>query len=107
MPHLLGRMRLSDPKTDIFLGANVLDAFLTYLALQEGAEVTEFNGILYTIMDTIGSGAALFLKVALCIVIVWALRKRKREKLLVPLAAIFVLVALSNLLVIRLQGIEI
>lgn len=101
------QIRLTDLKTDIFLAANVMDAALTYFALQEGEEVSEFNGIMSTIMDTIGTGTTLFLKVALCIGILWILRKTDKEHLLIPLSAIFVLVALSNLMVIRLQGFEI
>ena len=100
-------LRLSDPKADIFLGANVLDAVLTYIALQHGTQLTEFNSIIYTIMNTIGTGPALFLKVVLCVVLLWILRKTKKEKLLVPLAVILVVVALTNLMVIRLQGIEV
>ena len=104
---MLKHMRLSDIKTDIFLAANVLDAFLTHLALQPGTNMTEFNSILSTIMDTIGTGTALFLKVVLCVGALWILRKRNMEKLLVPLSVILVMVALGNLVMIRLQGIEI
>ena len=101
------QIRLTDLKTDLFLAANVMDALLTYFALQEGDEVSEFNGIISGIMDTIGTGTTLFLKVILCIGILWILRKTKKEHLLVPLSAIFVIVALSNLMVIRMQGLEI
>lgn len=104
---ILGRLRLSDPKTDLFLGANVMDAVLTYVALQYGAELTEFNSILYAVMNKIGIGTALFLKVVLCVLILWTLRKTKREKLLVPLSVVFVVVALSNLMVARAHGIEV
>jgi len=107
MINLLRQIRLADIKTDLFLGANVLDALLIYFALQYGEEVTEFNGILYTIMNTIGIGTTLLLKVMLCVGILWVLRITKKEKLLVPLAAVLVVVALTNLLVIRLQGLEI
>jgi uncharacterized membrane protein len=103
----LSRMRLSDPKTDIFLAANVMDAVLTYVALQHGSELTEFNSILCAIMNTIGTGTTLFLKVVLCIGILWALRRTKKEKLLVPLAAILLAIALANLMVIRAHGIEV
>jgi len=104
---ILRRLRLSDAKADIFLAANVMDAVLTYVALQHGTLLTEFNSIIYAIMNTIGPGTALFLKVVLCIGILWILRKTKKENLLVPLAAILVVVALTNLTVIRLQGIEV
>lgn len=107
MHHILGRLRLSDPKTDIFLAANIIDAVLTYVALQHGTNLTEFNSIVYAVMNTVGTGTALFLKVVLCVVILWVLRKTKKEKLLVPLSAILVVVALSNLIVIRAQGIEV
>lgn len=100
------RLRLTDYKTDIFLAANVMDATITYLALQQGTQLTEFNSILYLIMNTIGTGATLFLKVVLCVVILWLLRRIKKEKLLVPLAAIFVVVALANLTVARLHGVD-
>jgi len=103
----LGRLRLSDYKTDIFLAANVMDSVLTYVALQHGTQLTEFNSIIYAVMNTIGIGTALFLKVVLCIGILWILRKMKKENLLVPLAAIFVVIALANLMVIRAQGIEV
>lgn len=98
---------LAELKTDIFLGANVMDALLTYFALQSGTCMMEFNSIIRTVMDTIGIGAALFLKVALCVGTLWILRKTRRENLLIPLSAILVLVALGNLLVMRLHGIEI
>lgn len=107
MLNLLRQIRLTDIKTDLFLGANVLDALLTYFALQHGEEVTEFNGILYTIMDTIGTGTTLLLKVMLCIGILWILRMTKKENLLIPLAAVLVIVALGNLMVVRMQGLEI
>ena len=76
---MLRQIRLSDYKTDIFLAANVMDAILTYVALQNRTVLTEFNSIIYTIMDTIGTGTALFLKIVLCIGAVWILRKQ-REK---------------------------
>ena len=104
---LVSRMRLSDPKTDIFLAANVMDAALTYIALQQGTQLTEFNSILNATMNTIGTGSTLFLKVVLCIGILWVLRRTKKEKLLIPLSAVLVLVALANLMVIRAQGIEV
>jgi len=104
---ILRRLRLTDPKADIFLAANVMDAVLTYVALQHGTQLTEFNSIIYTIMNTIGTGTALFLKVVLCVGILWVLRKTKRENLLVPLAAILIVVALINLMVIRAHGIEV
>ena len=103
---VLKRLRLADYKTDIFLTANVMDAVFTYVALQQGTQLTEFNSILYLIMNTIGTGATLFLKVVLCVVILWLLRRTKKEKLLVPLAAIFVVVALTNLTVARLHGVD-
>ena len=105
--HILRRIRLTDPKTDVFLAANVMDAVLTYLALQQGAELTEFNSIINGIMNTIGIGTTLFLKVALCVGLLWILRKTKREKLLIPLSAIFIVIALSNLFVARAHGIEV
>lgn len=104
-PHLVRRLRLCDLKTDIFLAANVMDAAITYLALQQGRTVTEFNSILSGIMDTIGIGPTLLLKVVLCVAILWGLRKTKRERLLVPLSAIFAAVAISNLVVARAFGI--
>jgi len=104
-PSLVGRLRLCDLKTDIFLAANVMDAVITYLALQHGSNVTEFNSILSGIMDTIGIGPTLILKVILCIGILWVLRKTKKEKILVPLSAIFAAVAISNLMVARANGI--
>ena len=103
----LSSLRLSDPKTDIFLAANVMDAVLTYIALQYGTQLTEFNSIIYAIMNAIGVGTTLFLKVVLCVGILWVLRKTKKEKLLVPLSLIFVIIALTNLMVIRLNGIEV
>ena len=106
-PPVMKRMQLLDLKTDIFLSANVLDALLTYFALQEGSQVTEMNGILSTVMDTIGTGTTLFLKIVLCVAILWILKKTKRDYLLVPLSVILVLVAISNLVIIRLQGIEV
>ena len=84
-----------------------MDAVLTYLALQQGAELTEFNSIINGIMNTIGIGTTLFLKVALCVGLLWILRKTKREKLLIPLSAIFIVIALSNLFVARAHGIEV
>ena len=84
-----------------------MDALLTFLALQQGTHITEFNAILYTVMAAVGTGTALFLKVVLCIGALWLLRKIKRENLLVPLSVALVMVTLSNLIVIRLQGIEI
>ncbi len=107
LPRILKHLRLADPKTDIFLAANVMDAVFTYVALQHGTLLTEFNSIIYAIMNTIGTGPALFLKVVLCMGILWILRKTKRENLLVPLSVVIVLVALTNLVVIRAQGIEI
>ena len=89
------------------MAANVLDAVFTYIALQDGAQLTEFNSIIYVIMNTIGTGTALFLKVVLCIGILWILRKMKKENLLVPLSAILIVIALTNLVVIRAQGIEV
>ncbi len=62
---------------------------------------------MYALMDAIGMGAALFLKVVLCVGILWILRKTKRENLLIPLSIAIVLIALGNLLVIRLEGLEI
>ena len=84
-----------------------MDAVLTYVALQHGTQLTEFNFIIYAIMNTIGTGTALFLKVVLCIGILWILRKTKKENLLVPVSVAFVIVALTNLMVIRAQGIEV
>ena len=104
---ILKSLRLSEPKADVFLAANVMDAFLTYMALQHGTKLTEFNSIIYTIMSTIGTGTALFLKITLCVGILWILRKTKRENLLVPLSIAFVIVALANLMIIRTQGIEV
>ena len=105
--HILRKLRFSDYKTDIFLAANVMDAVFTYIALQEGAQLTEFNSIIYGVMDTIGTGTALFLKVVLCILITWVLRKTKKENLLIPLSITIFLVALINLVVIRAYGIEV
>jgi len=104
---VLGQLQLCDPKTDIFLAANVMDAMLTYVALQHGTQFTEFNSIVYAIMNTIGTGTALFLKVVLCIGILWILRKTKREDLLVPVSVVLVVVVLTNLMLIRAQGIEV
>ena len=84
-----------------------MDAVLTYLALQEGTQLTEFNSIIHGVMNTIGIGTTLFLKVVLCVIILWILRKTKKEKLLVPFAAILVVVALSNLMIARANGIEV
>jgi inner membrane protein involved in colicin E2 resistance len=84
-----------------------MDAVLTYVAMQYGTQLTEFNSIIYAIMNTIGVGTTLFLKVVLCVGILWGLRKTKKEKLLVPLSLIFVAVALANLIVIRLNGIDV
>ena len=84
-----------------------MDAVLTYIALQQGTQLTEFNSIIYIIMNAIGTGTALFLKVVLCIGILWILRKTKRENLLVPLSVVLVIVALTNLMVMRAQGIEV
>ena len=105
--HILRKLRFSDYKTDIFLAANVMDAVFTYIALQEGAQLTEFNSIIYSVMDTLGTGTALFLKVVLCILITWVLRKTKKENLLIPLSIIILGVALTNLVVIRTHGIEV
>ena len=106
-PHLVGRWRLCDLKTDIFLAANVMDAVITYLALRQGRDVTEFNSILSGIMDTIGIGPTLLLKVVLCVGILWLLRKTKKERLLVPLSIVLAAVAISNLVVARAQGIPV
>ena len=84
-----------------------MDAVLTYIALQYGTQLTEFNSIIYAIMNAIGVGTTLFLKVVLCVGILWVLRKTKKEELLVPLSLIFVIIALTNLMVIRLNGIEV
>jgi len=105
--HLVGRLRLCDLKTDIFLAANVMDAVITYLALRQGRDVTEFNSILSGIMDTIGVGPTLLLKVILCVGVLWLLRKTKKEKLLVPLSMVFAAVAISNLVVARAHGIQV
>lgn len=99
-------LRLADYKTDIFLSANVMDAVITYVALQQGTQLTEFNSILYGVMNTIGIGTTLFMKVVLCVLILWVLRKTKKEKLLIPLAAFLFVVALTNLIVARLHGID-
>ena len=107
MLNLLRQVRLSDPKTDLFLGANVLDAFLTYYALEMGTQAEEFNGIIHAAMDTIGTGTTLLLKVILCVVILWLLRKTNKENLLVPLSAVLVVVALSNLMVMRVLGYQV
>ncbi|MFC1994108.1 DUF5658 family protein [Chloroflexota bacterium] len=104
---ILRRMRLSDPKTDAFLTANIMDSVLTYMALQHGSQLTEFNSILYAVMDKIGIGTTLFFKVVLCVGILWVLRMTNKEKLLVPLAVVFIAVALANLLVARAHGIEV
>ena len=84
-----------------------MDAVLTYFALQHGTELTEFNFIIYFTMNKIGIATTLFLKVALSIGILWVLRKTRREKLLVPISAVLFLVAFTNLMVIRSQGIEV
>ena len=84
-----------------------MDAVLSYMALQQGTQLTEFNSIIYAVMNTIGTGTTLFLKVVLCIGILWVLRKTKKEYLLIPLSLIFMVIALTNLVVIRLQGIEV
>ncbi|MFC2032675.1 DUF5658 family protein [Chloroflexota bacterium] len=105
--HILRRLRLSDPKADVFLAANVMDAVFTYIALQHETQLTEFNSIIYAIMNMIGTGTTLFLKVVLCVGILWILRKTKKEKLLVPLSLILVVVAMANLMVIRLNGIDV
>ncbi len=104
---MLRRIRLSDYKTDIFLTANVMDAVFTYLALQQGTQLAEFNSIIYAVMDTVGTGTALFLKVVLCIGILWLLRKTKKENLLVPLSAILFVVAFTNLMVVQAHGIQV
>ena len=104
---ILGRLRLCDPKTDIFLAANVVDAMLTYVALRYGTQLTELNSIIYALMEAVGIGTALFLKVVLCVAILWILRKTKREGLLVPVSMVFTLVALTNLMVIRAHGMEV
>lgn len=106
-PSLLKRIRLSDLATDAFLAGNVLDASLTYIALKDGSKVTEFNSILYTVINEIGLGPTMFLKVVLCIITIWILRKIHKEHLLMPLALVFILIALVNLLVVRSQGISI
>ena len=84
-----------------------MDAILSYMALQQGTQLTEFNSIIYAVMNTIGTGTTLFLKVVLCVGILWVLRKTKKEYLLIPLSFIFVVIALANLVMIRLQGIEV
>lgn len=104
---ILKSLRLCDPKADIFLAANVMDSVLTYVALQHGTQLTEFNSVIYAIMSIIGTGTALFLKIVICIGILWILRKFKKENLLVPLSIVLVLVALANLMVIRAHGIEV
>ena len=106
-PDMLRRVRLLDIKTDIFLAANIMDATLTYVALQHRTQLTEFNPIISGLTDTIGTGTVMFLKVIPCIGILWMLRKTKKENLLVPLSVVLVVVALANLLVIRAQGIEV
>ncbi len=104
-PNILTRLRLTDLKTDLFLAANVVDALITYLALRQETGITEFNTILHSMMDTIGLGNTLILKVVLCVAVLWLLRKTNREHLLVPLSAIFVLVAISNLIVASACGV--
>ncbi|MEE8472689.1 MAG: DUF5658 family protein [Dehalococcoidia bacterium] len=104
---MLARARFSDPKTDIYLAANVVDAVVTYMALQSGSQLTEFNSIIYASMNTIGIGLTLFLKVVLCIGVLWLLRRSKKEKLLVPIAVVLGVIALANLTLARLHGIEI
>lgn len=84
-----------------------MDAVFTYLALQQGTQLTEFNSIIYATMNTIGIGTTLFLKVVLCIGILWTLRKTKKDNLLVPLSAILFVVAFVNLIVARAYGIKI
>ncbi|MBI4331711.1 MAG: hypothetical protein HY673_10570 [Chloroflexi bacterium] len=100
-------LRLSDPKTDIFLAANFMDAVLTYLALQHGGKFIEFNYFLYTSMNKIGVGPTLFLKLCFAIIILWLLRKHGKEYLLVPLSVAFAILALANLWVMRSHGVEI
>lgn len=100
-------MRLADPKTDVFLAANVVDAVLTYLILQHGVELTEFNSILSAVMDKIGIGPTMLLKVVVCLFVLWTLRTMRKERLLVPLSLALVAVAINNYLVARAYGIEI
>ncbi|MDZ4245854.1 MAG: DUF5658 family protein [Dehalococcoidia bacterium] len=101
------QLKLSDPKTDIFLAANALDAALTYMALQYDGLFMEFNSILYGAMNTIGIGATLLLKMCLSIFILWILRKSKRENLLVPLSILFAVTAMANLMVMRAFGVQV
>lgn len=101
---VLGRLKLSDIKADIFLGANAMDAVLTYIALQY-PHLTEFNSVMRVAMENLGLGPALLTKVLFSVGIVWAMRRLHREYLLVPLAIFFTLVALGNLTLMRLSGI--
>ncbi len=102
---VLPRLKLSDPKTDLFLGANAMDAMLTYISLQHG--FWEFNSILRVAMGAIGVGPTLLLKVAFCVGALWILRRTNKEYLLVPVSAALIIVALSNLTLMRLNGIEV
>ncbi len=102
---VLPRLKLSDPKTDLFLGANAMDAMLTYISLQHG--FWEFNSILRVVMGSIGVGPTLLLKVAFCVAALWILRRTNKEYLLVPVSAALIIVALSNLTLMRLYGIEV
>lgn len=104
---ILTRLRLADPKTDIFLAANALDAALTYLALQHETMFTEFNYILYSVMNSIGIGRTLFLKLCLSVGILWLLRKTSREDLLVPLSVVLAILSLANLMLLRAYGVEV
>ncbi|MFC1995398.1 hypothetical protein ACFLVM_00775 [Chloroflexota bacterium] len=69
--HVLQRLRRDDLQTDILLEANVMDILLTYVVLQRGTLLTEFNAIIYAVMNTIGTGADLFFKIILCLGILW------------------------------------
>ncbi|MDD5093208.1 MAG: DUF5658 family protein [Dehalococcoidia bacterium] len=104
---ILGPLMLSDLKADIFLAANLLDAVLTYLALTQDALLVEFNSILCFSIDKIGIEPTLFLKIVMAMCVLWALRWKRRERLLLPLAVVLSVVVVANLMVMRAHGIEV
>ncbi|MDD5094399.1 MAG: DUF5658 family protein [Dehalococcoidia bacterium] len=107
MQLILGPLMFCDLKADIFLAANLLDAVLTYLALTQDALLIEFNSILGFSIDRIGIEPTLFLKIVSAICVLWVLRWKRRERLLVPVAIMLSVVVVANLMVMRAHGIEV
>jgi len=97
-------LNMYDHKTIIFLGANMLDCIITYLALQQGTQFRELNAIIHALMNLVGTGYALLCKMIFCIIILWILRKINKEKLIMPLSVMLIFVSLFNSTMLSVYG---